>query len=68
MVFNKNKLKAKITENGLTIEQVAQILGINRATLYRKLAGESEFTRNEIAMLKNSLQISLDEINAIFFA
>lgn len=67
-MFNKNKLKAKFTENGLTIEQVAQILGINPATLHRKLAGESEFTRNEIAMLKNSLQISLDEINAIFFA
>ena len=67
-MFDKNKLKAKFVENGLTMEQVAQLLGINPVTLYRKMSGDSEFTRNEIAMLKNALNISLEEISNIFFA
>lgn len=67
-MFDKNKLKAKFVENGLTMEQVAQLLGINPATLYRKMSGDSEFTRNEIAMLKNALNFSLSDINSIFFA
>ena len=67
-MFNRNKLKAKFVEKGFSIGQVAQILGINPATLYRKMASETEFTRNEIAMLKSALNISLEEINSIFFA
>lgn len=67
-MFDKNKLKAKFVEKGLSMEQIAQILGINPTTLYRKMASETEFTRNEIAMLKSELNISLEEINSIFFA
>lgn len=65
-MFNKNKLKAKIVEKGLTMESLANILGINIVTLYRKFAMESDFTRNEIAMIKDCLNISVDELNEIF--
>lgn len=67
-MFDKNKLKAKIIENGFTLEQIAQKLGINPATMYRKMTLESDFTRNEIAILKEVLHLSIDDINAIFFA
>lgn len=67
-LFDKNKLKAKIVEKGYTLEQIAQILGINPATVYRKMAMESDFTRNEIALLKESLNLTIEDINAIFFA
>ena len=67
-MFDRNKLKAKIVENGFTIEQVAQKLGINYATLYRKMASETEFTRNEIAMLKEVLHLTINEVDVIFFA
>lgn len=67
-MFNRNKLKAKIIEKGITMETLANVLGINIATLYRKFAMESDFTRNEIAMIKDFLNISIDEINEIFFA
>ena len=67
-MFDKNKLKAKIVENGYTLEQIAQKLGINPATMYRKMTLESDFTRNEIAILKEVLCLTIDEINAIFFA
>ena len=66
-MFDKNKLKAKIVENGFTIEQIAQKLGINYVTLYRKLSSDTEFTRNEIAMLKDILRLSIEEIDNIFF-
>lgn len=68
MVFDKNKFRAKIVENGYTLEQIAQKLGINPATLHRKMALESDFTRNEISILKDVLGLSIDDLNAIFFA
>lgn len=67
-MFDKNKLKAKIVEKGFTLEQIAQKLGINPATIYRKMAMESDFTRNEIALLKESLDLTIEDINTIFFA
>lgn len=67
-MFDKNKLKAKIVENGFTLEQIAQKLGINPATMYRKMSLESDFTRNEIAMLKDLLSLTIEDINTIFFA
>lgn len=67
-MFNRYKLKAKIVEKGFNLEQIAQKLGINPATMYRKMTLESDFTRNEIAILKEVLNLSIEEINAIFFA
>lgn len=65
-MFDKNKLKGKIVECGYSVEQIAKILGVNPATLYRKLSQESEFTRNEIATLKSTLKLTVSEINEIF--
>lgn len=67
-MFSKNKLSAKIVENGFTMKDIAERLGINQATLYRKMNSETDFTRNEISMLKDCLHFSLDEMNDIFFA
>lgn len=67
-MFNKNKLKSKIIECGYSMEQIAQILEINPATLYRKFAQETEFTRKEIVRLKEALNLTLQEIDNIFFA
>lgn len=67
-MFNRNKLKGKIIECGYSTEQMAQILGINLATFYRKLAQESEFTRNEIATIKVTLNLTVQDVDDIFFA
>ena len=66
-MFNKNKLKGKIIECGYSMEQIAVFLGINPATLYRKMSQETEFTRNEIATLKTVLNLTLQEMDDIFF-
>lgn len=67
-MFNKNKLYAKIIENGFTIREISLKLGISPSTLYRKMNCETDFTRNEISMLKEFLHFSLSEMNEIFFA
>ena len=67
-MFNRNKLRAKIVEKGFTMEKLAKILGIDSATLYRKMSMKSDFTRNEIVMIKDALEMTVDEINSIFFA
>lgn len=67
-MFNKNKLNAKIIEKGFSVQEIAALLGINSSTLYRKMNSETDFTRNEIAMLRDHLEITLDEMNDIFFA
>ena len=67
-MFNKNKLSAKIIENGFSVQEIAEKLGINPSTLYRKMNSETDFTRNEITMLRDFLHFSLEEMNEIFFA
>lgn len=67
-MFNKNMFKAKVAENGVTTKKVAEILGINETTLYRKMSGESDFTRNEIQLFKKTFGLSSGDVDAIFFA
>lgn len=67
-MFDKNKFRAKVIENGLTMTQVANQLNINVATLYRKVNGTSDFTRTEIQTLKDLLKLTVREATEIFFA
>ncbi len=66
-MFNKNLFRSEVVKAGMTLEQVAQFMGINIATLYRKINGESDFTRNEIAMFKSCLGLNMKSVDAIFF-
>lgn len=67
-MFNRNKLKGRIIEAGYTIEQLAVLIGVNPATFYRKMAQNSEFTRNEILAIKTVLNLTNEEMTDIFFA
>jgi len=66
--MNINKLKGKIVENGQTIESLAREMGIDRASLYRKLQndGKTMLIRdaNSIAEI---LHLSASDALAIFF-
>jgi len=67
-MFHANKLLAKMAENGKTRNDLAAALGIDNATLFRKLNGSSDFKRNEIETARNFLNLSVNEAEAIFFA
>lgn len=66
-MFNKNKFKARVVELGLNIEDVAKEISINPATLYRKINGETEFTRKEIQELRIVLDLDISAADKIFF-
>lgn len=64
-MFNRMKFRIKVIEEGKTMRDVASFLGINTATLYRKMNGESDFFRSEIQELCTYLNI--DNPREIFF-
>lgn len=65
-MFDKLKFLGKVKENGKTVQDVADFLGINPATLYRKMNGDSDFYRDEIQKLCGFLHI--EDPMKIFFA
>lgn len=67
-MFDQKKFKLAALEQGLSIEQIAVEIGINPATLYRKMSGVSDFTRCELQNLRRLLQLTPDQFEAIFFA
>jgi hypothetical protein len=67
-VFDRNLFRATVLMRGMKLEGVASELGINPATLYRKINGITEFTRMEIQLLRHTLKLSPGEADAIFFA
>lgn len=68
-MVNINKLKGKIVECGMNIETLAEKIGIDRATLYRKISsnGEQILIKEADAMAK-ALNLNSKEAIAIFFA
>jgi len=65
-MFDKNKFKAQMVLMGVTCRELACNLGINEATLYRKINNDGSFTRDEINKIIGILKI--DDPEAIFFA
>lgn len=68
MVFKINLFKAKLAEKGVTLREISVVMGCNEATLYRKMQGKSDFTRNEIQLIKQKLNLTSEEVELIFFA
>lgn len=68
-MVNVNKLKGKIVEKELTIEKLADSIGLDRSTLYRKLCKNGEsFSIREADAIASVLKLSLNEASAIFFS
>lgn len=67
-MFCENKFHAVRALKEKSIADIAQAIGTSKATLYRKIKGKSDFTRNEIALISQFLKISNDEMNDIFLA
>lgn len=65
--MNINKLNGRMVEMNVTNAQLAEALGIDGATLYRKKAGTSDFYRKEIQKIKDVLKLSDDDVRVIFF-
>lgn len=66
-MLNILKLKGKIAENGLNITLLAKEIGINRDTLYRRLANDGEkLTLGDIKKNCGVLKINKEDTLDIF--
>lgn len=67
-MVNVNKLRGKIVERGMSVESVAQKMGIHKSTFYRKMAGHCPVTIQDADMLVRILDLDCEEAKAIFFS
>lgn len=66
-MFDLNKLKGRVIEKGLTLQQLAPRINVSEGTIYAKFSGKCEFKRNEIELLCKILDIPISEIGEYFF-
>lgn len=67
-MMNMNKLRGKIAEKGLTIPILAEEIGIDKSTIYRKIKANGEkFTIKEANLICSVLDLDKKEANEIFF-
>lgn len=67
MNINLNLLKSKLALKNKSISSLAQDIGLNKSTFYRKVRGESDFTRKEITDIVVFLGLNQEEMCEIFF-
>ena len=63
-----NKLKAKIVELGMNVETLADKIGMERSTLYRKLNNFEKITIGEAIRMKDALSMTDAEATDIFLS
>ena len=67
IVVNVDKLRGRMVEYKINADKMAALIGVNRATFYRKLENSGEaFTIREVNIIAKALNLNLDELNEIF--
>ena len=66
--MNMHKLRAKIIEQEMNVEQLAEIVGISAPTLYRKLRAPLKMTIGDAIRIKDVLELTDEEALDIFLA
>ena len=64
--MNVNKLRAKMVEVGMNVEQLAAAMGKSRDYLYRRFKNPDEFTIGDARLLKKLLFMTNEEACEIF--
>ena len=59
-------LKGKFVANVMNVEKLAESIGINRASLYRKLNNFDKITIGEAIKMKEALSMTTEEATEIF--
>lgn len=65
-MFDVRRFKAQLIVKGVTNKMLAERLNINESTLYRKINADGNFSREEINIMIEYLEI--DNPSEIFFA
>ena len=64
--MNVAKLKGKMVELGINVETLAEMIGVDRSSLYRKLSNSEKVTIGEAKRIKEALSLTDDEAISIF--
>lgn len=67
-MFDEKQFRLKMISAGLSIKDIANAVGVNEATLYRKIKGITDFTRNEMVVIRSVLHLNTSDFENIFFA
>lgn len=65
---NTTLLRRKIDKSGYKLIFIAEKCGLTYPGLLKKIRNETEFKASEIQTLKELLNLTTEEVNAIFFA
>lgn len=65
--MNIRALMAELAYNDCKTADLAEILGVSKTTVYRKLYGSTDWTRGDIAAISDALSLDCDRIVEIFF-
>ncbi len=66
--MNINDLKAEIARKNLSIPKLADLINVDKKTLYSRINGEKSFKQEEISAIAKVLELSSEQIMFIFFA
>lgn len=67
-MVNVNKLKGAIVEKGKTQQVIAEEIGIDRSTFYRKMKNGGDFSVEEAQKIVKSVPLTNSEAITIFFS
>lgn len=66
-MVNTQLLRDKIAEKRMNVCEIANKMGVDKATLYRRIANSDSFTIGEAGKLAEILNLSHSEAVSIFF-
>ena len=65
--MNAQMLKEKIKKKGMNVEMLAEKIGIDKSTMYRKLNMDISTTVAEAVKIKEVLALTAEDTKDIFF-
>ena len=65
-MFDKKEFRICLTRAEKNVKQVAEALGVSETTLYRKIASDGDFSREEMSKL--AVVLNMENPISIFFA
>ena len=67
-MVDTRRLRDKIEEKRTNVSEIAMQMGIDKATLYRRISNSDSFTIGEAGKIAEILDLSHDEAVSIFFS
>ncbi len=65
--MNAGELRVALVRNKVSNRDLAILIGLSEQALYNKINGTTEFKNSEIKKIAELLNLSLQDVNDIFF-